>query len=293
METKMRKILVTGANGQLGSELRDLAGKYPAFDFLFTDYQELSITDREAVKNFFEGYRPDYCINCAAYTAVDKAEDPAERPKAEDLNANAVGYLVEQCREFGTRFVHISTDYVFDGQGNKPYNENDQPAPVSVYGKTKLLGEKIAMQYDNTVVIRTAWVYSSYGKNFVKTMLKLMSEKKQISVVGDQHGSPTSAADLASVIMNIISGERWVPGIYHFTNAGQISWYDFAVAIRDITHSDCEVIAIGTADYPTPAKRPAWSVLDKRKIQEVYQIDIPDWRKSLVKVLNRIGKSQA
>lgn len=276
-----KKILVTGSNGQLGSDLRTLAGRFPAFDFLFTDRETLSITDEAAVTRFFEEHRPDFCVNCAAYTAVDKAEDAAELSNVQALNADAVGYIARACAAHNTRLIQVSTDYVFDGNGTEPYKETDTTQPVSVYGRTKLKGEELAAAFTDAVIIRTAWVYSTFGKNFVKTMKRLMAEKPQISVVSDQYGTPTYAADLAAAIMHIISSGKWEPGIYHYTNEGRINWHEFALAIRDLMQSDCEVKAIPTVQYPTPAKRPAWSVLDKTKIKEIYQLEIPDWRTSL------------
>ena len=277
----MQKILVTGANGQLGSELRELANLYPQFDFNFTDYQELSIIDEAAVSVFFDEYKPDYCINCAAFTAVDKAEDPAERELVDQLNAHAVGFLAKACKNHNAKFIHISTDYVFDGNGTEPYKPTDPTEPVSVYGITKLEGEKLAQKYTDAIIIRTAWVYSSFGKNFVKTMMGLMQTKPSLNVVSDQYGTPTYAADLASAIMQIVASGKWEPGIYHYTNEGKINWYDFALAIKENIGSSCEVNAIPTSGYPTPAKRPAYSVLDKSKIKEVYGIEIPDWSESL------------
>ncbi|MFT4092283.1 MAG: dTDP-4-dehydrorhamnose reductase [Niabella sp.] len=276
-----QKILVTGANGQLGSELRALSESYPGYDFAFTDRQELSITDEASVSNFFDAFQPDFCINCAAYTAVDKAEDPAEKALVASLNADAVGYLAKACAKHNAKFIHISTDYVFDGNGTEPYKVDDITRPVSMYGITKLEGEKNAASFTDAIIIRTAWVYSSYGKNFVKTMMKLMQERPQLNVVSDQYGTPTYAADLAAVIMKIIASGKWEPGIYHYTNEGKINWYEFAVAIKDIIHADCIVNAIPSADYPTPAKRPACSVLDKSRIVQIYNISIPDWKKSL------------
>jgi dTDP-4-dehydrorhamnose reductase len=276
-----RKILVTGSNGQLGSDIRELATQYPGFDFLFTDRETLSITDEAAINTFFNEKQPDFCINCAAYTAVDKAEDAAEFDKVKALNADAVGYLAKACATHHTKLIQVSTDYVFDGSGTEPYKETDTTQPVSVYGNTKLRGEELAAEHTNAVIIRTAWVYSTFGKNFVKTMMRLMAEKPQISVVSDQYGTPTYAADLAAAIMHIISSGKWEPGIYHYTNEGRINWHEFALAIRDIMQSQCEVKAIPTIQYPTPAKRPAWSVLDKTKIKETYQLEIPDWRTSL------------
>lgn len=275
------KILVTGANGQLGSEIRELAASYPQFEFTFTDYQELSIIDEIAVNRFFDDYEPQYCINCAAYTAVDKAEDPAERQLVDSLNASAVGYLAKACKKHETKFIHISTDYVFDGNGKAPYKPEDPTQPVSVYGITKLEGEKQALEITDSIIIRTAWVYSSFGKNFVKTMMNLMSLKPAINVVSDQYGTPTYAADLASAILQIIASGKWEPGVYHYTNEGITNWYEFAAAISENMGSVCQVNAIPTSAYPTPAKRPGYSVLDKSKIKEVYGIQIPEWRASL------------
>ncbi|MFV0605637.1 MAG: dTDP-4-dehydrorhamnose reductase [Niabella sp.] len=283
-----KKILVTGSNGQLGSEIRVLEKAFPQFEFRFTDYQELSIIDEVAVTQYFEEFKPDYCINCAAYTAVDKAEDPAERGLVNDLNANAVGYLAKACNAHQTKFVHISTDYVFEGNGDRPYTVDDPTHPVSVYGITKLEGERQAIENTDVIIIRTAWVYSSFGKNFVKTMMSLMQTKPSLNVVSDQFGTPTYAADLAAAILQIIASQRWISGIYHYTNEGQINWYDFAVAIKSIIKSNCEVHPIPTSDYPTPAQRPAWSVLDKSKIKEVYNVDIPDWEKSLELCINKL-----
>lgn len=285
----MKKILVTGANGQLGSEVRELATGYPAYEFIFTDYQELSIVDESAVNTFFDAVQPDYCINCAAYTAVDKAEDPAERQLVDDLNAHAVGYLAKACQKHGTKFIHISTDYVFDGHGSRPYLPDDATEPVSVYGITKLAGEKRALENADVIIIRTAWVYSSFGRNFVKTMLSLMSSRPSISVVSDQYGTPTYAADLASAILQIISSNKWVPGIYHYTNEGMTNWYEFALAIKEIAGAACEVYPIPTSAYPTAATRPVYSVLDKSKIRNVYGIDIPEWKESLKACMKRLS----
>lgn len=276
----MQIILVTGAKGQLGSELQQLADNYPDFYFIFTDKEELSIIDASAVNSFFDEYRPAYCINCAAYTAVDKAESDAAL--AELLNATAVQYLAEACTKYKTKFVHISTDYVFDGKATAPIKEDALPNPVSVYGETKLKGEEMAMKFNpDTILIRTAWVYSSFGHNFVKTMLRLMSEREQINVVNDQKGTPTYAADLAAAILQIISSGKWLPGIYHYTNEGEISWYDFAVAIKESSGSACVVNPIPTSAYPTPAIRPAYSVFNKEKIKATFGVTIPDWKESL------------
>ncbi|MGE9312745.1 dTDP-4-dehydrorhamnose reductase [Niabella sp. CJ426] len=276
-----KTILVTGSNGQLGSDIKALAGQFPDFNFLFTDRSTLSITDEAAINRFFAEHQPDFCVNCAAYTAVDKAEDVAELSNVQALNADAVGYLARACAVHNTKLIQVSTDYVFDGNGTEPYKETDATQPVSVYGNTKLEGEKLAAAFTDAIIIRTAWVYSTFGKNFVKTMIRLMNEKPQISIVSDQYGSPTYAADLAAAIMHIISSGNWAPGIYHYTNEGRINWHEFALAIKELIHSECEVKAIPTIQYPTPAKRPSWSVLDKTKIKETYQLVIPDWKASL------------
>lgn len=276
-----KKILVTGSNGQLGSDIKELAGQYPGFVFLFTDRETLSITDEAAVATYFDVHQPDFCVNCAAYTAVDKAEDAAEWSNVQALNADAVGYLAQACATHHTKLIQVSTDYVFEGNGTEPYKETDATQPVSVYGSTKLKGEEQAGKYTDAIIIRTAWVYSTFGKNFVKTMMRLMADKPQISVVSDQYGTPTYAADLASAILQIISSGQWNPGIYHYTNDGVTNWHEFALTIKDLAQSQCEVKAIPTIQYPTPAKRPSWSVLDKTKIKEAYQLEIPDWKASL------------
>ncbi len=286
MESKP-KILVTGANGQLGKELKQLELQYPQFEFIFLSREDLPIHHFELVRNFFKGYHPQYLINCAAYTAVDRAE--TEKDLAFQVNGEAVGVLAAVCKEYGTKFLHISTDYVFDGTASAPYKEDATTNPQSVYGASKLEGEKEALQFNSeSIIIRTSWVYSEYGRNFVKTMIKLMKEKDQLYVVNDQIGSPTYAADLADAIMQIISSAKWSPGIYHYSNEGVISWFDFAVAIRDLTESNCKVTAIPTTSYPTPAKRPVYSVLDKSKIEETYGISLKDWKDSLRDCLNRL-----
>ena len=288
------KILVTGANGQLGKELKELAPLFSQFDFIFLSREDLPIHHFELIRNSFKAYHPQYCINCAAYTAVDRAEQ--EKAMAFQINGEAVGVLAAVCKEHQAKFIHISTDYVFDGTATKPYKEIFPPHPVNTYGASKLEGEKQALQFNpDSIIIRTSWLYSEYGKNFVRTMLKLLHEKEEINVVDDQIGSPTYAADLAEAILNII---QWLQthdsrltthgGIYHFSNEGVISWYDFAVTIKQLINSHCKINAILTPQYPTAAKRPAYAVLDKRKIQETFNIPLKDWRKSLEVCLRRI-----
>lgn len=301
---KQPTILVTGANGQLGMELRVLAAGYPQYEFVFASRDDLPIHNFELARNFFTTYQPQYCINCAAYTAVDKAE--SEKDLAYLINGEAVGVLAAITKEHDCRFIHISTDYVFDGIAKTPYKEDATVNPQSVYGASKLEGEVQALRFNpGSIIIRTSWVYSSFGKNFVKTMMRLMNEKPEINVVNDQVGSPTYAADLAETIMNVIGKtassdvefrnsnfELSRGGIYHFSNTGIISWYDFAVAIKEIIGSNCIVNPITTSQYPTPATRPAWSVLDKTKIQRTFGIQLKDWKESLAICIRKINESK-
>lgn len=289
-----QKILVTGANGQLGRELRaavsitlSAGASVRDFDFIFLTREDLSLEDPRSIAAIFATHHPAYCINCAAYTAVDKAE--TEKELAFRINGEAVGELAAACRSSGARLIHISTDYVFDGGSATPLKEEDPTGPLNVYGASKLLGEQLALQQNpDTLILRTSWVYSAFGNNFVKTMMRLMREKESIRVVSDQVGSPTYAADLAAVILQIIDGPALIPGIYHYSNEGEISWYEFALAIKELTGSACRVDPIPSAQYPTPARRPHYSLLDKTRIRETYGIKIPAWKDSLVRCLSLI-----
>jgi len=274
-----RHILVTGANGQLGMEFRLLENKYP-FTFYFVAKDELSVTDFSAITDFIKKNSIDYCINCAAYTAVDKAETETEN--AFLVNATAVGNIARACKENNTKLFHFSTDYVFDGTADQPYKESDEVSPVNAYGASKLKGEQLALQSnEETIVIRTSWVYSRYGKNFVKTMMKLMKEKDKLSVVSDQRGCPTYAADLAESVMNIITERSFAAGVYHYCNEGIISWFEFAEMIKEYADLKCKIKAITTEEYPTPAKRPGYSALDTSLIKKTFNLTIPDWKSSL------------
>jgi len=276
----MKRIVVIGSKGQLGNELQELALQYKQYEFFFYDKDELDIVIKEEVFKKIGELHPHYLINCAAYTAVDKAETDIELAQA--INSDAVRNLASACTENGVSFLHISTDYVFDGLATQPYKEDAAVNPMSVYGKTKLEGEKEALNGNkDAIIIRTAWVYSVFGSNFLKTMCRLMKSKPELNVVADQFGSPTYAADLAAAIMQIIASGNWTPGIYHFTNDGVISWFDFANEIKSLLHSPCIVRPIPTEQYPTPAQRPKYSVLDKSKIQQTYSIQLKDWKQSL------------
>jgi dTDP-4-dehydrorhamnose reductase len=279
------KVLVTGAGGQVGSAVRELASVYPSIEFHFCSREELSITDEEALRSFFSKVKPDWCVNTAAYTLVDRAETETEQARL--INASAVGLLAGICKEFGTALIHISTDYVFNGKGTQPYRETDPVDPINAYGAGKAEGERLAIESGcRLYIIRTSWVYGKQGNNFVKTMKRLMAERESIGVVNDQLGCPTNAADLADVIVKIILSHPAIPGgVYHYSNAGVTTWYGFALAIRDLIESSCEVRPIKTVDFPTPAKRPDYSVMDTSRLTEALKITSPHWRDSLEKFL--------
>lgn len=284
----MKKILVTGANGQLGQEFQQLAPRFDSsYQFYFFSKSELDISNREEVQKKIEDIQPDFFVNCAAYTAVDKAE--TEQDHALAINAFAVENMALACKRAGARFIHVSTDYVFDGNGTRPYKEDDAVDPVNAYGASKLKGEELAVQAnEQTIIIRTSWVYSAFGNNFVKTMLRLMQSRPEVNVVDDQQGSPTYAADLAEGIMEIIDSGKWVPGIYHFSNEGVITWYDFASEIKKLSGYAAKVNAIPTEQYPTPARRPHYSVFDKTKIQETFGIRLKNWQEGLQQCMDKM-----
>jgi dTDP-4-dehydrorhamnose reductase len=281
-------ILVTGANGQLGNALRDLSLNWKDFQWTFVDRTQLSIDDEHAVNKWFEENQVDVCVNAAAYTAVDKAESEPEL--ATRVNADAVGFLASACKNHHARLIHVSTDYVFDGNNANGYTPDDPTGPVGVYGSTKLLGEKSCLQIDpNNIVIRTSWVFGSHGHNFVKTMIRLMREREEIRVVNDQIGCPTFVNDLAEAIIRTIEKGDSIPGgIYHVANAGAISWYEFAVAIRDRMQFSCKVLPIPSSDYPTPAKRPAYSILHTDKIELALNWSLPSWEDGLQRCLDSL-----
>ncbi|MBK7148645.1 MAG: dTDP-4-dehydrorhamnose reductase [Bacteroidetes bacterium] len=276
----MIRILVTGANGQVGSELKFLAAHQEMFQCTFVSRSELDITDAAAVERYFAQEHFDYLINCAAYTAVDKAE--TERDAAFQINATAPSALADVAHRHRCRYIHISTDFVFDGTASQPISEEATTHPLSVYGASKLAGDVAVQQYNpEALIIRTSWVYSSFGNNFVKTILRLCKEREQLNVIYDQIGTPTYARDLAACLFYIIGSGTWVPGIFNYSNEGVASWYDFAVAIKDIAGLHTQISPIETVQYPTPATRPKFSVLNKKKIKETYAIRIPYWRESL------------
>jgi dTDP-4-dehydrorhamnose reductase len=284
------RILVTGSNGQLGNEIRVLAGDYPDFEFIYTDLDELDITDGLMVEAFFAANRPQVIINCAAYTAVDKAE--SDEAKAYQINTTAVENLSKSATSIGALIVQISTDYVFDGKSYLPYTESDKTNPLSAYGRTKLEGEKAVFKYASKgLILRTAWLYSAFGNNFVKTMTKYGIERPELNVVYDQVGTPTYARDLSMAILDIIPRAVETSGVnlFHYSNEGVASWYDFARTIMSVSGISCEIKPIRTKDYPLPAPRPCFSVLDKSKIKDVYNIHIPYWSDSVKDCIQRLG----
>lgn len=290
----MATILVTGASGQLGNEIQVISRSYYGYDFIFTDADTLDITDEVKVREFISAAKPGWILNCAAYNAVDKAESEYER--ALMVNGTGVRYLTEAIRGSDCRFIHFSTDYVFSGQSNIPYNENSVPEPLTAYGKSKLEGEKHALKHHASVVIRTSWLYSAFGANFVKTIISNAASKEVLRVVYDQTGTPTYAADLAEAVMIIIAGvirnqRAFNTGIYHYSGEGVCSWYDFASEIVNASGLSCRIEPILSKDFPSAAKRPAYTVMDKSKIRENYNIDIPHWRTSLKKCLRVIKQT--
>ncbi|WP_291071122.1 dTDP-4-dehydrorhamnose reductase [Empedobacter sp. UBA5637] len=276
----MKRILVTGANGQLGQSILEQSKNYKEIECFFVTRNELDITNEELINHYFEDKSFDFVVNCAAYTAVDKAEDDQEN--AYLVNAKATEFLAKITNQKGIPFIHVSTDYVFDGTEAQPRLETDQTNPIGVYGQTKLDGENLALENNpKTIILRTAWVYSRFGNNFVKTMLRLFNDKDSISVVVDQIGSPTNAIDLADAILTIISKDDLTYGIFNYSNEGECSWFGFAQKIKEFSNSTIEINPVPTSAYPTKAKRPAYSLLDKSKIKEVYQFNIPTWEDSL------------
>lgn len=283
-----KTVLITGANGQLGNEMRLALQHSLGFTPIFTDVQELDITSKDAIDSYFEHHTIHFVVNCAAYTNVDNAEDNGQLCMR--LNADAVEYLADAAQRHQTKMIQISTDYVFDGCNCRPYREDDIPSPRSVYGRTKLEGEQRLLKLlPDAVIFRTAWLYSPFGKNFVKTMLSLGRSKECLKVIFDQVGTPTYAKDLADAIMLVLKSEQWHAGIYHFSDEGAISWYDFTKAIHRIAGiTTCNVAPCTTAEYPTKATRPHYSVLDKSKYKTTFDVSIPYWEDSLRDCINRI-----
>ncbi|HEX2920896.1 MAG TPA: dTDP-4-dehydrorhamnose reductase [Bacteroidales bacterium] len=288
----MASILITGSDGQLGNELRIVSKNYYGYDFTFTDINDLDITDSSATAKFIKELKPDWIINCAAWTAVDKAEE--EQEAAMLVNSIAVKNIVDAIKGSDCRLIHISSDYIYDGISPVPYDETATPGPKSAYGRSKLAGETQALLHPASMIIRSSWLYSSFGKNFVKTMLKLGAEKDSINVVFDQTGTPTFAADLASAIMSIVSGVirnqfAFNAGVYNYSNEGVCSWYDFATEIMDIAGLNCHLKPVLSSEFIQAAKRPSYSVLNKAKIRENYNLVIPHWRSSLKRCMKLLG----
>lgn len=282
-----KKILVTGGSGQVGMALQSLEQVPWDVTFHFTSREELDITQEARVQEFFKVHQPDVCINCAAYTAVDKAEK--EQEAAFLVNDQAVGFLAKACREYQSQFLHISSDYVYHNQLNRPLCEDDPCTPQSVYARSKLAGDQRALRINpQSLILRTAWVHSPWGDNFVKTMLRLGQQREQLQVVYDQIGAPTYAPDIAMALIELLTFSEAPGGVYHFANAGVSSWFDFAKAIFDIKKIDCQVQPIPSSGYPTPAPRPNYSLLDTQKIRNLLGIEIPHWRDSLQKCLGQL-----
>lgn len=279
----MEKILVTGATGQLGSELAVLSSSYSHYEWIFADRSKATLDNLEMLQSQLESINPAIILNCGAYTAVDKAE--SEKDLAFKVNHLAVELIARYARENNTKLIHISTDYVFDGSSSIALDEDAETNPINVYGESKLAGE-IACLKENpeSIIIRTSWVYSKFGNNFVKTMQRLMQERDEINVVNDQIGSPTYTADLAQAIIDIVESSKWSHGIYNYSNEGEISWYEFALTIKELGNYKCKVGGIPSSSYPTPAKRPSFSLLDKTKIKSVYNLEVPNYKESLKKV---------
>jgi dTDP-4-dehydrorhamnose reductase len=285
--SKLKKIVVTGANGQLGKCLQDVADLYPDLEWHFFDREKLPLDQFEKVTQILTALSPDIIINAAAYTAVDKAEK--EQEAAFLINGDAVGHLAGISGQIGAKFLHVSTDYVFDGNGKIPYKETDAVSPVNTYGASKLDGEVKALESDpSCIIVRTSWVYSKHGNNFVKTMLRLMKERESIGVVSDQTGCPTFAPDLAEALIVMATADNATGGIYHFSNSGPITWHDFASTIATFSGSTCIVNAIPSSAFPTPAKRPVYSVMDNTKICETFAIKQKDWKESLKVCLHQL-----
>lgn len=293
MKEKRSTILVTGSKGQVGMEIQTLSSQFPDFNFIFVDVEELDITNPVAVKTFFSENKVDYCINCAAYTAVDAAE--TETNLAWKVNTVGPENLSISCAQHKALMMHISTDYVYHTQATKPYIESDYTSPQGTYARTKLQGDEAVLRNNpgGAIVIRTSWVYSSFGNNFVKTMLRLGAERSEVSIIYDQIGTPTYARDLAMVMLKIVEAaenqtvdKKFLSGVYHFSNEGVTSWYDFAVAVFDLKNMPVKVKPIETKDYPTPAKRPPYSLLNKAKIRNAFGIEIEHWQHSLRKCLD-------
>lgn len=279
----MKKILVTGASGQLGSELAVLSSNYPQYKWIFADRTLISLDDLDILQKQLQLMQPDIILNCGAYTAVDKAE--SEKELAFKINSLAVEVIARYAFGNNVKLIHISTDYVFDGSSPVALTEEAETNPINVYGESKRAGEIACLKDNpNSIIIRTSWVYSKFGNNFVKTMQRLMQERKAINVVNDQIGSPTYAADLAQAILVILEWPKWIPGIYNYSNEGEISWYDFALSIKELGGYSCEVIGIPSAEYATPAKRPQFSLLNKEKIRKAFCLQIPDYKVSLSKI---------
>ncbi|QMI82678.1 dTDP-4-dehydrorhamnose reductase [Flavobacterium sp. xlx-214] len=281
------KILITGRYGQLGSELHDLQANYPQYQIVFVDREEMDLSNADQIIEVLDKEQPNVIVSAGAYTAVDKAE--SDQQLCDAINHLAVKTIGDWAAKNKVKVVHISTDYVFDGNSETPLKETDTPDPINVYGLTKLKGEE-ALQTSGAVyvIIRTAWVYSTYGANFVKTMMRLMNEREELGVVADQIGTPTYARDLAQAIMDVISAQNFVQGIYHYSNEGKISWYDFAVAIKEINGYTTKMNAIASDAFPTPAKRPNFSLLDKTKIKDTYSVQVPNWRTSLEEMIAKL-----